>query len=77
MKSKVAQRILEQTPDSTKEFIREYSDLLVKMNSLLRERGYLDEPIKYEKGKWKSSFGLDMKGDKYPTAKLIIKKPCD
>lgn len=38
MRSKVAKRILNKTPNDTKIFVRWYSDLIVRINELLREK---------------------------------------
>lgn len=40
MRSKVAQRILEETPEETKIFTRLYADILVRVNQLLKAKGF-------------------------------------
>ncbi len=39
MRSKVAQRILAETPEETKIFARLYADIVVRLNQLLKEKG--------------------------------------
>lgn len=39
MRSKVAQRILSETPDEIKIFTRMYADIIVRVNQLLRAKG--------------------------------------
>ena len=40
MKSIVAERILNKTPEDIKIFTRLYGDLVVRINSILKEKGY-------------------------------------
>ena len=40
MRSKVAQRILAETPEETKIFARLYADIVVRVNQLLKAKGY-------------------------------------
>lgn len=40
IRSKVAQRILAETPDETKIFARLYADIVVRVNQLLKAKGF-------------------------------------
>ena len=40
MRSKVAQRILAETPEETKIFTRLYADIVVRVNQLLKAKGF-------------------------------------
>ena len=41
MRSKVAQRILAETPEETKIFARLYADIVVRVNQLLKAKGFM------------------------------------
>ncbi|KUJ59088.1 hypothetical protein AR687_24960 [Flavobacteriaceae bacterium CRH] len=45
MKSKVAQRILEEIPEETKIFARLYADIVVRVNMLLKEKGFTQKDL--------------------------------
>lgn len=45
MRSKVAERILAKTPEDVKIFTRLYGDLIVRINSILKERGYSQKSL--------------------------------
>ena len=45
MRSKVFQRILDKTPQDVKIFTRHYGDLVVRINSLLKEKGYSQKDL--------------------------------
>ena len=45
MRSKVAQRILAETPQETKIFSRLYADIVVRVNQLLKEKGYSQKDL--------------------------------
>ena len=40
MRSKVAQEILAETPEETRIFVRQYADIVVRINELLLQKGY-------------------------------------
>lgn len=45
MRSKVAQRILKETPEETKIFARLYADIVVRVNQLLKARGFSQKDL--------------------------------
>lgn len=45
MRSKVAQRILAETPEETKIFARLYADIVVRVNQLLKEKGFSQKDL--------------------------------
>jgi ribosome-binding protein aMBF1 (putative translation factor) len=45
MRSKVAQRILAETPEETKIFARLYSDIVVRVNQLLKAKGFSQKDL--------------------------------
>ncbi|GGD17664.1 helix-turn-helix domain-containing protein [Flavobacterium orientale] len=45
MRSKVAQRILAETPEETKIFARLYADIVVRVNQLLKQSGFSQKDL--------------------------------
>lgn len=45
MRSKVAQRILAETPEETKIFARLYADIVIRVNQLLKEKGFSQKDL--------------------------------
>lgn len=45
MRSKVAQRILAETPEETKIFARMYADIVVRVNQLLKAKGFSQKDL--------------------------------
>lgn len=45
MRSKVAQRILDKTPEDVKIFVRLYADIVVRVNQLVKEKGYSQKQL--------------------------------
>jgi len=45
MRSKVAERILANTPEEVKVFARIYGDLVVRINLLIKEKGYTQKVL--------------------------------
>jgi transcriptional regulator with XRE-family HTH domain len=45
MRSKVAQRILAETPEETKIFSRMYADIVVRVNQLLKAKGFSQKDL--------------------------------
>lgn len=40
MRSKVAKRILEETPQAVRIFVRRYTDVIMRVNQILKSKGY-------------------------------------
>ncbi|WP_316788831.1 hypothetical protein [Pedobacter frigoris] len=40
MRSKIAKQILDETPEETRIFVRQYTDIVVRINQLLEKKGY-------------------------------------
>lgn len=45
MRSKIFQKILDDTPKEVKIFVDKYADLVVRINQILREKGYPQKPL--------------------------------
>lgn len=40
MKSKVAKRIQKETPEEVRIFVRQYTDIIIRINQILTAKGY-------------------------------------
>ena len=45
MRSKVAKRILDKTPEDVKIYVKLYADIVVRVNQLLNEKGYSQKKL--------------------------------
>jgi hypothetical protein len=45
MRSKVLQRILDKTPKEVEIFVDKYADLILRINQILREKGYTQKSL--------------------------------
>lgn len=73
MKSKVAERILAKTPEDTKIFARLYGDLVVRINSILIEKGYTQKALADMLEKRPSEIHKWLNGDHNFTLRSIAK----
>ena len=46
MRSKVATRIQNETPDEVRIFVRQYTDIVLRINQLLQAKGYTQRDLK-------------------------------
>ncbi|MGH2645265.1 MAG: helix-turn-helix domain-containing protein [Chitinophagaceae bacterium] len=73
MRSKVAQRILEETPEEVRIFVRQYTDIVVRINELLAERGYTQKDLAIKMNKKPSEINKWLKGNHNLTLKTLAK----
>lgn len=73
MRSKVFQRILDKTPEDVKIFTRHYGDLVVRINSLLKEKGYSQKDLAEKLDKKPSEISKWLKGDHNFTLRSLAK----
>jgi ribosome-binding protein aMBF1 (putative translation factor) len=45
MRSKVAKRIQNETPEEVRIFVRQYTDILVRINEIIQEKGYTQKDL--------------------------------
>ena len=45
MRSKVLQRLLDKTPKEVEIFVDKYADLILRINQILREKGYTQKSL--------------------------------
>lgn len=73
MRSKVFQRILDKTPEDVKIFTRHYGDLVVRINSLLKEKGYSQKDLAEKLDKKPSEISKWLKGEHNFTLRSLAK----
>ena len=73
MRSEVAKRILKDTPEDIKIFAKLYGDLLVKINSIIIEKGYTQKLLAEKMDKKQSEISKWLGGDHNFTLRSIAK----
>ncbi|MFY0600055.1 MAG: helix-turn-helix transcriptional regulator [Cyclobacteriaceae bacterium] len=71
MRSTIAKRILDNTPEKTRHFVRKQADLVVRINELLRAKGYTQKRLAEAMGKKPSEINRWLKGEHNFTFKSI------
>lgn len=73
MRSKVAKRMLAKTPKETKIFVAKYADIVVRVNELIREKGYTQKSLAESIGKKPSEISKWLSGEHNFTLRSIAK----
>lgn len=73
MRSKVARRILAETPEETKIFVNLYADILVRIKQLLKENGHTQKSFAEKLDKRPSEINKWLTGNHNLTLKSIAK----
>lgn len=73
MRSQVARRILENTPEETKVFVKLYTDIVVRINQVLKEKGYNQKILAEKLNKRPSEINKWLNADHNMTLKSIAK----
>lgn len=73
MKSKLYKQILEETPLETKIFVDKYSDLIVRINQVLREQGISQKELAENMDKKPSEISRWLSGNQNITLRSIAK----
>ncbi|WP_163379450.1 multiprotein-bridging factor 1 family protein [Cyclobacterium sp. SYSU L10401] len=73
MRSKIAQKLLDKTSVETKEFVSLYSDIVVRINELIAEKGYSQKELAESIGKNPSEISKWLKGEHNFTLRSIAK----
>lgn len=73
MRSKIAQRIVDETPQEVRIFVRKYGDIVVRINQLLREKGYTQKELASKLDKTPSEISKWLNGDHNFTLRSIAK----
>lgn len=73
MRSKVARRIQNETPDEIRIFVRQYTDIVVRINEILQSKGYTQKYLAERMKKKPSEINKWLKGTHNLTLKTIAK----
>ncbi|MBO9618715.1 MAG: helix-turn-helix transcriptional regulator [Niabella sp.] len=73
MRSKVAKRIQKETPEEVRVFVRQYTDIIVRINELLQQKGYSQKELAARMNKRPSEINKWLKGNHNFTLKTIAK----
>jgi len=73
MRSKVLQRILDKTPKDVEIFVDKYADLVLRINQILREKGYTQKSLAEKLEKRPSEIHKWLNGDHNFTMRSIAK----
>ena len=73
MRSKVAKKILEETPEEVRIFVRQYTDIVLRINQILQEKGYTQKDLAEKMKKKPSEINKWLKGNHNLTLKTLAK----
>jgi transcriptional regulator with XRE-family HTH domain len=73
MRSKVAKRILEETPEEVRIFVRQYTDIVIRINQILKAKGYTQKDLAEKMNKKPSEINKWLKGNHNLTLKTLAK----
>lgn len=73
MRSKIAKRILDETPAEVRIFVRKYGDIIVRVHQLLREKGWTQKDLAASLEKTPSEVSKWLNGDHNFTLRSLAK----
>src|SRR5580704_15740139 len=73
MRSKVAKSIQEETPESVRIFVRQYTDIVLRINEILEAKGFTQKDLAEKMGKKPSEINKWLKGNHNLTLKTLAK----
>jgi len=73
MKSKVAKRIQAETPEEVRIFVRQYTDIVIRIHQLLDAKGYTQKDLAERMKKKPSEINKWLKGNHNLTLKTLAK----
>jgi len=73
MRSKILQEILDETPKDVEIFVDKYTDLVIRINQILREKGYTQKSLANKLDKSPSEIHKWLSGDHNFTLRSIAK----
>ena len=73
MRSKIAQKILDRTPEHTKIFVRLYGNIVVRIHELLKEKGITQKSLAEGMGKKPSEISKWLNGEHNFTLRSLAK----
>lgn len=73
MRSKVAKKIQDDTPEEVRIFVRQYTDIVLRINQILQEKGYTQKDLAEKMHKRPSEINKWLKGSHNLTLKTLAK----
>jgi len=73
MRSKVAKRIQDETPEEIRIFVRQYTDIVVRINEIMQAKGYTQKDLADKMQKKPSEINKWLKGNHNLTLKTLAK----
>ena len=73
MRSKVAKRIQDETPEEVRIFVRQYTDIVVRINEIMQAKGYTQKDLAERMKKKPSEINKWLKGNHNLTLKTLAK----
>jgi transcriptional regulator with XRE-family HTH domain len=73
MRSKIAKKIQQETPDEIRIFVRQYTDIVVRINQLMEAKGYTQKLLAERMNKRPSEINKWLKGNHNLTLKTLAK----
>jgi len=73
MRSKVAKRIQAETPEEVRIFVRQYTDIVIRINQLLQKKGYTQKDLAVKMNKKPSEINKWLKGTHNLTLKTLAR----
>jgi transcriptional regulator with XRE-family HTH domain len=73
MRSKIAQRIQDETPPEVRIFVRQYTDIVVRIHELMQEKGFSQKDLALKMNKRPSEINKWLKGNHNLTLKTLAK----
>ena len=73
MRSKIAKRILDETPEDLRIFVRKHSDIVVRVHQLMREKGWTQKELAGKLEKTPSEISKWLSGEHNFTLRSIAK----
>lgn len=73
MRSKVAKKIQDETPEEVRIFVRQYTDIVIRINAILQKKGLTQKELAERMKKKPSEINKWLKGNHNLTLKTIAK----
>jgi len=73
MRSKIAGKIQEETPEEVRIFVRQYTDIVIRINKILQAKGYTQKDLADRMKKRPSEINKWLKGNHNLTLKTLAK----
>jgi transcriptional regulator with XRE-family HTH domain len=73
MRSKIAKTIQDETPEEVRIFVRQYTDIVLRINEILKAKGYTQKSLAEKMNKKPSEINKWLKGNHNLTLKTLAK----